>query len=476
MLNPEQSKYTQERQAFWDDFARRIDRWAPRRRYYRAQLARWFAFAIPPNARVLEIGCATGDLLAALRPSYGVGIDSSTEMIARARERHPGLRFELADAHDFRLDEKFDAIVCSDLINDVWDVQAVLERIAEHCHPATRVFLNFYSNLWEGPRRVAETLGLAQRLLPQNWLTVGDVANLLYLARFEVVRHSREVMCPVHIPLAATLANRYLVRLWPLSHLGITNVLVARPRPEAQPGRAATVSVIVAARNEEGNVPRIFDRLPQMGSGTELIVVEGGSRDGTYQAVENEIARRPGYPARLFRQTGKGKGDAVRLGFSKATGDLLMILDADLTVAPEDLPRFYEAWLAGRGDFINGVRMVYPMQDQAMRFFNLLGNKFFSWAFSWLLGQTIRDTLCGTKVLSRRDYEVIAANRSWLGDFDPFGDFDLIFGAARFNLKIADMPVRYGARTYGDTNIQRWSHGWLLLRMVLVALRRIKFM
>jgi len=475
MVNPEQSEYTRQRQEFWDGFARRIERWQPLRRYYRAQLARWFAFAIPPGARVLEIGSGTGDLLASLKPSLGVGIDFSHEMVELARKRHPELRFLKADAHDFALGEKFDAIVCSDLINDVWDVQAVLERVAIHCHTATRVFLNFYSSLWEGPRRVAEGLGLVKRLLPQNWLTVGDVSNLLYLSRFEVIRHSREVMCPVHVPLAGVIANRCLVRLWPLSHLAITNVMVARPRPELVPGHQATVSVIVAARNEEGNVPRIFDRLPQMGAGTELIVVEGHSQDDTYGAVEREIARRPGYPARLFRQTGKGKGDAVRLGFSQASGDVLMILDADLTVAPEDLPRFYEAWLAGRGEFINGVRLVYPMQDQAMRFFNLLGNKFFSLAFSWLLGQTIRDTLCGTKVLSRRDYQFIAQNRSWLGDFDPFGDFDLIFGAARFNLKIADMPVRYGARTYGETNIQRWSHGWLLLRMVWVALRRIKF-
>jgi len=469
MLNPEQSKYTSERREFWDEFARQIQRWQPLRRYYRAQLARWFAFAIPAGARVLEIGCGTGDLLAALGPSAGVGIDFSSEMVGLAQVRHPELRFVIADAHDFDLGERFDAIICSDLINDVWDVQAVLARIAAHCHPSTRIFLNFYSSLWEGPRRIVETLGLVKRMLPQNWLTVGDVTNLLYLSRFEAIRHSREVMCPVHVPLAGALANRYLVRLWPFSYLAITNVLVARPRPEPQPGRQASVSVIVAARNEEGNVPRIFDRLPQMGSGTELIVVEGGSQDGTYQAVEREIASRPGYPAKLFRQTGKGKGDAVRLGFSQATGDVLMILDADLTVAPEDLPRFYDAWLAGRGDFINGVRLVYPMQDQAMRFFNLLGNKFFSQAFSWLLGQSIRDTLCGTKVLSRQDYQRIAANRSY------FGDFDLIFGAARFNLKIADMPVRYGARTYGETNIQRWSHGWMLLRMVAVALRCIKF-
>jgi glycosyltransferase involved in cell wall biosynthesis len=235
------------------------------------------------------------------------------------------------------------------------------------------------------------------------------------------------------------------------------------------------VSVIVPARNEEGNVQNIFDRVPHMGGGTELIFVEGNSKDDTYGAIEREIALRPQARASLYRQPGKGKGDAVRVGFAKATGEVLMILDADLTVPPEDLPRFYQAWRDGKGDFINGVRLVYPMEERAMRFFNLLGNKFFSWAFSWLLGQTIKDSLCGTKVLSKRDYEVIAANRGYFGDFDPFGDFDLLFGAAKYNLKIIDLPIRYRERVYGETNIQRWSHGWLLLRMVAQALFRLKF-
>jgi len=466
--------FTAERVAFWDEFARRMTRWYPGRRYYRGQLARLFAFSVPPGARVLEVGCATGDLLAALGPSYGVGIDFSAEMVRLARERHPGLTFHQADAHDFDLAEKFDFVICSDLINDLWDVQAVLERIAAHCHADTRILLNFYSHLWQGPRRIAEMFGLVKRMLLQNWLTVEDVGDLLYLSGLETVRHSREIMCPVRTPLLDRLANRYLVRLWPMSHLAVTHMLVARPQAAAIQ-REGSVSVIVAARNEEGNVPQIFDRLPQMGAGTELIFVEGNSTDNTWQAAQRELASRPGYPARLFQQPGKGKGDAVRCGFAEARGDLLMILDADLTVAPEDLPRFYEAWRSGRGDFINGVRLVYPMEERAMRFFNLLGNKFFSVAFSWLLGQSIKDTLCGTKVLSRRHYETIAANRSWFGDFDPFGDFDLIFGAARFNLKIVDMPVRYGERTYGETNIQRWRHGLVLLRMVMVAMRRIRF-
>jgi len=235
------------------------------------------------------------------------------------------------------------------------------------------------------------------------------------------------------------------------------------------------VSVIVPARNEAGNIRRIFEEVPTLGAGTELIFVEGHSRDDTYETIEKEMARWPSRSVKLFRQTGKGKGDAVRLGFNEASGELLMILDADLTVPPEDLVRFYEAWRSGKGEFVNGVRLVYPMQDHAMRFFNLLGNKFFSIAFTWLLGQSVKDTLCGTKVLSKRHYEMIAANRSYFGDFDPFGDFDLLFGAAKYNLKIADLPVRYRERTYGTTNIQRWTHGWLLLRMVVQAMRRVKF-
>ena len=206
-----------------------------------------------------------------------------------------------------------------------------------------------------------------------------------------------------------------------------------------------------------------------------MIIVEGCSTDNTYDAIEREIGKHPEWDACLMKQPGKGKVDAVRVGFERAKGDILMILDADLTVPPEDLPRFYDALVAGKGDFINGVRLVYPMEGEAMRFFNLLGNKFFSLVFSWLLGQPIKDTLCGTKVLYRTDYEKICANRRYFGDFDPFGDYDLIFGAAKLDLKIVDMPIRYRDRTYGDTNIQRWRHGMILLKMVAFAARRIKF-
>jgi SAM-dependent methyltransferase len=470
-----QADYTGERLRYWNDAASYLDVPQRIRGYYRRRLAEIYRFLIPPGMRVLELGCGQGDLLNALEPSHGVGVDFSPAMIARARARHPRLDFAEADVHAFDLGENFDYIICSDLVNELWDVQQVLEQARRHSHESTRIIINSYSRVWELPRRIAETLGLAKRLLPQNWLTGDDIANLMYLADFEPIRLAPEILWPLWTPGLNALANKYLVKLWPFSYFALTNVLIARPTPEPPSLEEPIVSVVVAARNEEGHIPHIFDRVPEMGGGTELIFVEGNSKDDTYGAIEREIARRPGVRARLFKQPGKGKGDAVRTGFANASGDLLMILDADLTVAPEDLPRFYEAWRSGKAEFVNGVRLIYPMEQGAMRFFNFLGNKFFSLAFSWLLSQSIKDTLCGTKVLSKRNYEVIAANRGYFGEIDPFGDFDLIFGAAKYNLKIVDLPIRYGERTYGETNIQRWSHGLLLLRMVMKAMRRIKF-
>lgn len=468
--------YQQARQKHWNDFARKTDDWRGLGGYYHRRLAEVFRFQINPGQRVLELGCGLGDLLAAMQPAYGVGIDFSTEMIQRASQRHPHLRFIQADVHCLEMDESFDVILISDLLNDVWDVQQVLEKVSQLCHGRTRVLINSYSRLWEFPLAVAEKLNLARPTLFQNWLTVADIHNLLSLTGFEVIRTWREVLLPFRIPLLTPFFNQFLVHFFPFNHLALTNLMVVRPFPKTQAMvKPPSVSVIVPARNEAGNISGLFDRLPEMGSGTELIFVEGHSSDNTYETIQQHIALHPERRCKLFRQSGRGKGDAVRLGFSQAEGDILMILDADLTVPPEDLPRFYEAIVTGKGEFINGVRLVYPMEKQAMRFFNFLGNKFFSIAFSWLLGQPIKDTLCGTKVLWRKDYEIIAANRDYFGDFDPFGDFDLLFGAAKMGLKIVDLPIRYREREYGTTNIQRWKHGWLLLKMVAFAASRIKF-
>ena len=177
----------------------------------------------------------------------------------------------------------------------------------------------------------------------------------------------------------------------------------------------------------------------------------------------------------VMKQSGKGKGNAVREAFDVANGDILMILDADLTTPPEDMVKFYNALAGNHGEFINGCRLVYPMEKQAMRFLNYLANKFFGWFFTYLLGQRLKDTLCGTKVLFRKDYELIKKNRGYFGEFDPFGDFDLLFGAAKLNLKMVEVIVRYRERKYGSTQISRFSHGWLLIKMSMFAARKMKF-
>jgi SAM-dependent methyltransferase len=475
-MTAERDDYTEKRRAHWDSMALEMSRGPGWGQSYHQRVTRIFQTLVLPGQRIIELGCAYGDLLAALEPSVGVGVDFSAEMIKLASARHPQLRFIHADAQELDIKETFDVIVLSDLVNDLWDVQQVFQAVASLANPHTRLIINTYSRLWELPLAVTERLKLARPTLYQNWLTVEDITNLLKLTDFQVIRHWSEILCPLNIPILQPFLNRFVVKLWPFRLGGLSNFVVARPLPREDPAiEKPLVSVIVPARNEAGNIDEIFERVPEMGRGTELVFVEGHSTDDTYEAIENAMNSGSERKCKLFKQSGSGKGDAVRLGFAQAEGDILMILDADLTVPPEDLPRFYEALVTGKGEFINGVRLVYPMEDQAMRFMNLLGNKLFSLGFSWTLGQPIKDTLCGTKVLWKEQYEIIAANRSYFGHLDPFGDFDLILGAARSNLHILDLPIRYRERRYGSTNIQRWKHGLLLLRMAFVSAFRLKF-
>jgi len=476
MMDVEQFNYQKTRIEHWDSVARRMDTWKGFGDYYHGRIAEVFQFLIPHGQRVIEIGCARGDLLATLKPSFGVGVDFSAEMIRRAREHHPDLEFIQTDVHCIDIKEKFDFIILSDLVNDLWDVQRAFEQVMKIATTRTRIIINTYSRMWELPLSIVRRLGLAKPTLLQNWLTVEDIEGLLNLADFEVIRHWEEIIWPLPTPWVDKLMNRLVAKIWPFKILALTHFIVVRPKPDRDVKmKEPRVSVIVPARNEAGNIFHIFKRMPEMGGGTELVFVEGHSQDDTYETIEKTMGMFPERQSRLLRQSGVGKGDAVRTGFENASGEMLMILDADLTVPPEDLPRFYEALHSGKGEFVNGVRLVYPMEKEAMRFFNLVGNKFFSLAFTWLLGQPIKDTLCGTKALWKEDYQRIEKNRSCFGDFDPFGDFDLLFGAARLNLKIIELPIRYRERTYGSTNISRWRHGWMLLKMVLFAIRRIKF-
>ncbi len=444
--------------------------WAARS--YRRLLAHYYNLLIPSNASVLEIGCGNGELLAGIRARRKVGIDLSPRQIVAARVLLPDVEFHVQAGEELALNERFDYIIISDTLNLAADVQQLLSRLHEVSHANTRLVFNYYSSLWRPILALAGWLGLRSRQPFSSWISSADMRNFLQLADWQPVFTQLRLLLPIRCLGLETVVNRLLAPV--LGWFCLTVFCAARPvrqRPSAKP----TVSVIIPARNEAGNIEAAVRRTSDMGGGTELIFVEGHSRDDTWAQIQRVAREHPERLIKIMQQTGRGKGDAVRMGFAAATGDILMILDADLTMPPEELPKFYEVLASGRAEFANGVRLVYPMDEKAMQFLNLCANKAFGIIFTWLLGQPVKDTLCGTKVLSRAHYEQIAANRAYFGDFDPFGDFDLLFGAAKLNLKIADVPIRYRERTYGTTNIQRWSHGWLLLRMVAFAARKLKF-
>lgn len=369
--------------------------------------------------------------------------------------------------------EKADYYVLVNLIGKVDDAQLLLQELRKTCIPTTRILIIYYNYLWEPLLKLAQILGLKGSEKEQNWLALEDIGNLLSLSDFSVVKRGRKMLFPLQIPFISTLLNKYLAKMPFINKFCLTNYIVARPVNFKN--KELSVSVIVPARNEAGTIEKLLQQLPPMGKWMEVIFVEGHSKDKTWEAIQLMKEKYKNLRIKSFKQKGRGKADAVHLGLKHAKGEIIIILDADLSVAPSDLPKFYDALMKGYGEFANGSRLVYPLEKESMRFLNKIGNKFFSLMFSWILNQRFTDTLCGSKAFFKKDYRKILNLRKIFGHFDPFGDYELIFGASKLNLKVVEIPVKYHPRTYGKTNISRFTHGFLLLKMCLFAIRKLKW-
>jgi len=453
------------------------DTWISRNRYFYEEDIRYMKFLIPEGLRILDLGCGTGDLLAAFKPSYGVGIDFSPIMIAKAKIKYSQYTFIVGDVEDPRtlcnLAGPFDYIILSDAIGQLDDCQTCFEQLHTLCSEDTRIVISYYNPLWEPVLKIAEKCHLKSPQPELNWLSADDISNMLELSGFESIKQDWRQLIPRKFLGIGHLLNRFIAPLPLIRKLCLRYYVVAR-LISSERKKDYSTTVLIPCRNERGNIENAIKRIPEFSPDIEIIFVEGHSHDGTLEEIKRVINRYPNQDIKVIVQPGTGKADAVRAGFAIARGEILMILDADLTMPPEDLPKFYKAIVDRKGEFINGTRLVYPLEKDSMRLLNRFANKCFSWTFSYLLNQRFTDTLCGTKVLKKKDYMKIESNRHYFGEFDPFGDFDLIFGASKQNLKVAEIPIRYASRSYGESQISRFSHGWLLVKMVVFAYRKLK--
>ena len=454
-----------------DAVAARRDEWIRSNEYFYDRLKRLLQFIVEPTKRVLDIRCQTGHLLASVQPSHGVGVEISDGMVARAREQHPELEFSKSDPEDLQLAEKFDYILFNHIFDTV-DILGAFERIREHCTDETRVVVINYNQMWRPILEWASKVGLRSRFVEPNWVSENDIRNFLKLAGFRPVRKYRLLLFPKWIPLFSAFMNDFLARMPALRRLCLMHVIVARPIFRPIPAEEVSVSVVVPCRNEVGNIESAVQRIPSMGKHTEIIFCDDQSTDGTAEEIDRVRRLHPEKDIRLVKGPGISKAENVWTGFRASRSDLLMILDADLTVMPEELPAFFGAVVSGRGDFINGSRLIYPMQEGAMKFANMVANKLFGVVFSFLLDQRIKDTLCGTKVLWRKDWVRMERSLGCWGITDFWGDYELLFGASRLQLDIVEVPVHYQERIHGVTKMTRViSNGLRMLRICWRAWR-----
>lgn len=448
--------------------------WIRRNKYYYQCVTRLLRHLVEPGKRVLNVRCQTGFFLDALQPSYGVGVEISPEMIAIARSSYPQFNYYEAFPENFTAPEKFDYVLLCD-VGDISDVQKTLQRLQAACDRHTRLIIYSYSYLWEPLMALAQWLRLKTPQTEQNWLSEHDLVGLLALGGFEWLKTYRTALMPKYIPLISAFFNRFLAKAPLIGRLSMVEVLVARAAPKPADPSGVAVSVIVPCKDERGNIENAVLRMPELGRLTEIVFCDDKSTDGTAEEVRRVQLLYPGRSIHLVEGPGVCKSKNVWTGFEAATGDILVILDADLTVMPEELPNFIDAITRGYAEFVNGSRLVYPVPKMAMKVANVIGNKFFSMVFSYLLGQRIKDTLCGTKVLWRSDWERIRPMVGTWGIEDRWGDYELLFGAAKLNLRILDQPVHYQERIYGVTKMTKVFHnGLIMLRMCVHGFRKLK--
>ncbi len=462
---------------FFDQLAPQRDYWIEKNTFYYQELTRLHQNLIPRGSRVLDIGCGTGNLLAAVTPSEGIGIDFSYEMVKRAQQKYPKLSFQVMDAHHLEFDRPFDYIILSNLVGYTEDIWQVFRQLQKVTHERSRIIITNYNYFWQPIVAAAEYLNQKMPDRIQNWLPQEFLIHFLSLNGFEIVKKGTYLHSPLDLGSLGRGINTALSVVPGVSRLGLIEYLVARPTflYEKKPPEKS-VSIIVPTHQEAGNIETIIKTTPHIGKDTQLIFVDLPGKDGTAEKIKYEKKRYKGPLTITFieQKEKNGKIGALRLGVKKATGDIILTYDADVTIPPADLYKFYLALVEGRAELINGTRLVYPTEKGAMRFLNHIANSFFAILFTWALGQHFTDTLCGSKGFFKKDFETFEKEHTSYDHLDKYGDYFLLLHAYTKNLQIAEVPVRYTQRKYGDTKLNRFSNGWEFFQMFIYFFWQVK--
>lgn len=449
--------------------AKDYDNWKQKNSYYYNWLKSFIRRRVCPQSKVLEIGTGTGEILTAAEPSVGVGIDISPEMIKLAKEKFPKLNFFAASIEEFQCQDKFDYIIMADLIDHVYDAAEVLEKVHKFCHPRTKIIITTINPWWEPIFFLMEKFKAKMPEGPHNFFERRTLIKFMEFLDFSVSDTGYLLLFPKYIPFFSWLANTVGIKIWGLNKFSLVHYMALKPLPRNETDLGLGCSVVIPCYNEEGNILEAIQRVPNMGEKTEIIVVNDGSTDKTADIVRKLQGNYQNLKL-VDYSPNRGKGYAVSRGFEAATQDVIMILDADMSVMPEELPRFFEPLNKGLCNFVNGTRLIYPVEKQSMRFLNLLGNKIFSLIMTFITGQHLTDTLCGTKALYKNDYKYFKMG------IDKWGDFDLLFGAAKAGHKIIEMPVHYRARRAGESKMKAFRHGIQLLSACFKGFKEIILM
>jgi len=343
-----------------------FDYWLKKNKYYHHRLIKFFKFAVPQDSSVLVINCKNGYLLDSLNPSFGVGIDQDKQEIEIAKSRYPQYKFYSGNIDTINntidLDKKFDYIILPSATMETDDIQELFTKLHKFCNKETRVIIDIYSYFWEPILKITQKLGMKRPTRLKNWVSKHDIKNFLYLSGFESVTQGYRMLMPLYIPLISTFFNSILAQIPIIQRLCLHEWIIARPIPKPNNPKNFSTSVIVPCKNEMGNIETAVLQCPQMGKFTEIIFVEGGSKDGTFDEIKRVAEKYKDKNISYYKQEKKGKGDAVRKGFEKAKGDVLMILDADLTTPPQELPKFFDALVQGKGLklYCRFVNLLYP--------------------------------------------------------------------------------------------------------------------